>query len=327
MSFLYQRITKGQPSMSGTLDEPEGAPEPRFALQGTVHWMHALALLVQNPPIDKHTIQPTYSSVQRGALTDPAVNTAFEQLLMSVHHLSALRAMRGKELDLARVAIMAWYYGTYCAASAMIAAKDGTQQQDHAATANAWDRQIVANGHAIVPFAYRLTTLENPAAEQQLAALRGSNPFDLGARPSNPVEAVGACISYLSGTREYKDWQVRESLLQRDMPALGLTNFRTAVARQLRDDRLRGKTLGFLHQAFRYRGKANYRDALFLTYGSPVGATLNGFIEDLEIVLTAFIVMAGAFCARRIGQVLWQRFLADLSTQLHLAVMPHTVWL
>jgi hypothetical protein len=66
--------------------------------------MHALALLVQSSPFDKQGIQPSYSSVQPSPpLTDQAVNTAFEQLLMSLHHVSALRAMRGKEIDLARV--------------------------------------------------------------------------------------------------------------------------------------------------------------------------------------------------------------------------------
>lgn len=235
--------------------------------------------------------------------------------------------MRGKELDLARVAIMTWYYGTYCAASAMVAAKEGTQQQDHMGTANAWDRQIVANGHAMAPFSYRLTTLENPAAEQEIAVLRGSNTFNTSTRPANPTEAFGACTSYLNGCREYRVWQVCEDLRHKELPKLGLTDFRKAAAKQLRDARLRGKTLGYLHQAFRYRGKANYRDALFLTYGSSVGGTLNGFIEDLEIVLNAFIVMAGAFCARRIGPTLWQLFVADLSAQLQLAVMPHDVWL
>ena len=109
MSFLYERITKGQPTMTGTLDEPEGAPEPRFALQGTVHWMHALSVLVQSSPIpyDKNGIQPFCLSVQRStALSDPAINTVFEQLLMSLHHVSALRTMRGQELNLARAAIM-----------------------------------------------------------------------------------------------------------------------------------------------------------------------------------------------------------------------------
>lgn len=315
--------------MTGTLDEPEGTPEPRFALQGTVYWMRALSILVQSSstPFDKNGIQPFYASVQRSiALADAAINTVFEQLLMSLHHVSALRTMRAQELNLARVAIMTWYYGTYCAASAMIAAKDGTQQQDHAGTANVWDRQIVANSHAMPPFSYRLPTLENPAAEREIAMLRGSNSFNMSSRPSNAQEALGACISYLSGTRDYREWQVCDDLKQKELPKLGLTDFRKAAARQLRDARLRGKSLGFLHQAFRYRGKANYRDALFLTYGSSVGGTLSGFIEDLELVLTGFIVMAGAFCARRIGPTLWQPFIADLSTQVKLAVMPHDVW-
>ena len=328
MSFLYQRDHQAaRPSISGTLDEPEGAPEPRFALQSTVNWMHALAIGVQSPALDRPTARSTYSSVQRGTLSDPAVNTALEQLLMSLHHVSALHEMRGKELDLARVAIMAWYYGIYCAASAMIAAQDGTQQQDHRSTANTWDRQIVANGLAMAPFNYRLTTLENPAAEQELATLRGSNTFNVNSRPSNPTEAYGACISYLSGTRDYREWQVCEALKQKELGQLGLANFRTRRAQDLRDDRLRGRSLGFLHQAFRYRGKANYRDALFLTYGGRVGASLTDFIADAEVVLKAFVVMAGAFCARRIGSSVWQPFLADLSAELHLSVMPQDVWM
>jgi len=72
-------------------------------------------------------------------------------------------------------------------------------------------------------------------------------------------------------------------------------------AKQLRDDKLRGRSAGFLHQAFRYRGKANYRDALFLTYEARVGKVIEGFIHDLEIVLRAFVIMAGAFCAIRAG--------------------------
>ena len=50
-----------------------------------------------------------------------------------------------------------------------------------------------------------------------------------------------------------------------------------------------------MHQAFRYRGKANYRDALFLTYEAQVGTVLDGFIADLETVLTAFLTAAGHF--------------------------------
>ncbi|MBF6986751.1 hypothetical protein [Cupriavidus sp. IK-TO18] len=329
-SFLYDRITHGRPSATGTLAEPEGAPEPRFALQGTVNWMHALALVVQDEAIDWPQIQAFYSQVRRfSSLTDAATNTVFEQLLMSLHHLSALHAMAAtnSDRDLARVGVMAWYYGIYCAASAMIAAKDGSQQQDHTSTATQWDRQIASVGLAAPPFAFRLTTLVKKDAAAEIAAQRKGNHFTLASRATNAADARGACLSYLSGTRDYREWQICEELKLRELAKLGLKDFRTRKAQQLRDDRLRGKSLGFLHQAFRYRGKANYRDALFLTYEAQVGTVIDGFIGDMETVLRAFLTMAGGFCSRRVNSGHWDAFYADLNVHLGLAVMPKDVWM
>ncbi len=78
------------------------------------------------------------------------------------------------DCNLARVAVMAWYYGIYCAASAMIAAKDGSQQQDHTGTATQWDRQIAAADLVPKPFNYRLTTLVKKDAESEIESLRGA---------------------------------------------------------------------------------------------------------------------------------------------------------
>ena len=71
--FLYERITHGRPSSTGTLAEPDGVPEPRFALQGTVNWMHALALVVQDEGINWLRMQAFYHHVQR--LTNERVPT------------------------------------------------------------------------------------------------------------------------------------------------------------------------------------------------------------------------------------------------------------
>lgn len=327
--FLYERITQGRPATTGTLAEPDGAPEPRFALQGTVNWMHALALVATDQGVDWPRMQTFYRQVQRfSGLTDAATNTVFEQLLMSLHHLSALHAMAkaDRDRDLARVGVMAWYYGIYCAASAMIAAKDGSQQQDHTSTAAQWDRQVASAGLAVAPFAFRLTTLVKKEAASEIAALRNGNSFNLSARSGNVADAQGACVSYLSGTRDYREWQICEELKLRELSKLGLNDFRTKQAQQVRDGRLQGKSLGFLHQAFRYRGKANYRDALFLTYEAQVGTVIEGFISDMEMVLKAFVIMAGAFCAKRVDPVHWQAFLVDLEAHLGLVVMPNDVW-
>ena len=145
-AFLYRRLVTKVPGSAGTLSEPDGTPVPRFALQATVNWMRALTILANYEGIDWPSMETFYDHVQTVNLAEPAVNTVFEQLLISLHHLAALSAMdrAGSNQDLARVAIITWYYGIYCAASAMIAAQDGTFQHTHASTAKTWDQQIAA---------------------------------------------------------------------------------------------------------------------------------------------------------------------------------------
>jgi uncharacterized protein (UPF0332 family) len=293
--------------------------------------MRGLAIAVADERIDYPSMQRYYAakSVQRNAgLPEPAANTAFEQLLMSLHHLSALRAMAtaNSDLDLVRVAVMTWYYGMYCAVSAMIAAQDGSQQQDHAGTANQWDHQFAARNLVPKPFSYRLTTLVKNLAENELASFNVDKSYALSARPATRSDADAACVAYLSGTRRYRQSQIEEELKARDLPRLGLSNFRSARARELRDNRLAGKSLGFLHQAFRYRGKANYRDALFLTTQANLATLVSGYIPDLETVFRAFVTIAGTFCARRLNPAEWQEFIDHLNTRLGLAVMPRDVW-
>ena len=83
--FLYERITKGRPGRTGTLAEPDGAPEPRFALQSTVNWMRARVLVIQDEGSDWASMNSLYQRVQRfSGPTDRIANTIFEQLLMSL---------------------------------------------------------------------------------------------------------------------------------------------------------------------------------------------------------------------------------------------------
>jgi hypothetical protein len=329
--FLYERITTGRPNSTGTLAEPNGAPEPQFALQGTVNWMRGLAIIVADEQISYASMRRFYAgkNIQRNTgLSEPAANTVFEQLLMSLHHLSALRAMAtaNSDVNLARVAVMTWYYGVYCAASAMIAAQDGSQQQDHGGTANQWDRQFAARGLVPGPFSYRLTTLVEKQAAIELAAFNVDKSYQLSTRPATRSDADAACVGYLSGTRSYRQWQIEEELRTRELSRLGVADFRSAQARALRDSRLTGKSLGFLHEAFRYRGKANYRDALFLTTQANLATLIAGYIPDLETVLRAFVSVAGADCACRLNPSEWQEFIDDLNSHLGLDVMPSDVW-
>jgi hypothetical protein len=108
--------------------------------------------------------------------------------------------------------------------------------------------------------------------------------------------------------------------------ALAVTDFRKQAARNLRDAAYARRGIAFLHQASRYRGKANYRDAIFLAYGSSVSTQLSGFIDDLLTVLKAFAAMAGAYCSLRVGKAAWADFVDDLDRKKAISVSPKDVW-
>ena len=55
---LYRRFTE-----QGTLSEPNGLPDPRFALPSTVNWMHALAMLVMDQVVDFKSASSFYATV------------------------------------------------------------------------------------------------------------------------------------------------------------------------------------------------------------------------------------------------------------------------
>jgi hypothetical protein len=323
-NFLYDRIVRG-----GTLSEPEGVPDPQFALPSTVNWMRALGLLVSHNKIEFASAQHFYARVPKRTFTAHEENTIFEQLFFSLHQLSALEAFRSlnPKADIARVAIVTWYYGVYYAASGMVAAQDGSFQDSHAGTGNSWDRHFAARGMAMPPFGLRISTLVESDTKTEIAGLRRGNTADLKSPASTTDDALGACCSYLSGTAGWYRWKTTEELRgSKEFKALGVSDFRSKAARELRNARLSGRTVGFLQQAIRYRGKANYREALFLGYGTSVETLVKNYINDMAIVLAGFVTMAGSFASKRLGQQLWSDFFSDVERNRAFSISPRGVW-
>ena len=322
---LYSRLKS-----IGTLSEPSGVPDPLFALPSTVNWMRALGRLVDHYDINVRSAKAFYASVGRRNATPHEENTILEQLLFALHQCSALHALRcvPRKSDVARVAIVSWYYGVYAGASAMVAAQDGSFQDDHTGTAGVWDRQIASRSLIMGPFDLRITTLLKKNADAELAALQTVPRFQLaGSAPQTPDEALGACIAYLSGSADWWRWRTEEDVREsRDFRTLGVSDFRTKAAREIRDKRLSSRSMGFLHEAFRYRGKANYREPLYLGYGPSIESTLSTYVDDLSKALDAFVVPAGIFCSRRLGPAVWSEFTEDLDAKRAFSISPKSLW-
>lgn len=322
--MLYDRIIR-----QGTVNEPTGKPDPQFALPATVNWMRAIAILTQHNHVEFSSALHFYSNQQKRDMSSLVENTIFEQLLLSLHHLSTLEQFRGKMrvADYARIGILAWYYGITNAASAMTAAQSGSFQEDHAGTARLWDVEIASRGLAMPPFSWRVTSLVEATYKPEIVLYKNGSNGKLLEKPNNAVEAAGAAGEYLSGTAAWHTDYVKEALMKStEFRDLDVSDFRTKAAREMRDRKLSRKPVGFLHQASRYRGKANYREALYLGYGPNTETILTGLPEDLAIVLRSFLAMAGAFAKAKLGKSLWNEFVDDIDKKRAFSLKATEVW-
>ncbi len=290
-------------------------PTPRFAFQGTVNWMRALSILVDEGAFSHDSLNVFYDRVQRRTLNEEADTLAFACILMALHNVAALQ--KATELDepysFVRSAIVAWYYAAYYASKSMIAAATGGDPQTHSKTGKIWQTEIAVRNLAVTPFNLNFEDITPTNIENKIAELRYGNLHDLSLTPTNHEEAFGAAISYLKGSAEYEksrlEEEVRDSM---EFRRQRFVDFRNKAARALRDARLSRAYVNFLVQAFRYRGKANYRDAIYLSYGADNSAILRIFVKDLSSVACAFTKMAGHYVSRRCTQDNWRSFVDDM---------------
>jgi len=322
---LYSRI-----KTFGTLAETAAdVPDARFALPSAIHWIRALAMLIDDVNLDFASGRAFYRATQPRSMPERELNTVCEQLLFVLNQIAALKALTTvpNKADVARVGIVTWYYGVYSAASAMIAAADGSFPDNHTDTARQWHQRFSAKGLAMPPFSDCLSSLTAAAVASGLVPVRARGFHSLVVEPTTVQDAWGCCAEYLSGTADWEQWNIRERLKgTREFKDLGVADFRTKSARELRDAAYARNGIAFLHQASRYRGKANYRDAIYLAYGTSVSALLSEFIDDLLTVLTGFATMAGAYASMRVGKAAWHDFVDDLDKKRSITVSPKDIW-
>lgn len=306
------------------LFDAKDQPKPRFAFQGTVNWMRALACIVENGSFEDSKIKDHYKSVSRRKPNPEADTLVFENMMMAFHNQASLVRLcedSTHPYDVCRSAIISWYYSTYFTCSAMIAAASGAKQETHAHTAKVWQSDIVDHGLVMSPFSLSLSSLVQNVVDSEIAVYRGDNIYDLNTRAENDEEAWGAIVSYLKGTWDYEKWRVEERVkVSREFKALNVDNFRTKAARELRDAQLSKNGVNYLIQAFRYRGKANYRDSIFLSYGYDNSEKIEMFVDDLETVSRAFQRMASFYLSRRVEKGSWSEFIADLGENSRLSL-------
>jgi hypothetical protein len=309
-----------KPSLSERLFA-QNPSQPEFALMSTLNWMRGLSILVQHDSFKSEMATLVTNSNCRRELSPDRQDTAFARLFLAQNYLAALHTFEStpNPYDIARLAIIAWYYCTYFSSHAMLAIAGHDVPEQHAKTASTWlDRLVCGTSKPLVPYPFCLPvkSLVEKTVEQECGVLKRDSNQNVNTKPVTTDQANDACISYLKGTADYyRDKEKKKMLESKQFKDKGLRDFRKHEARQMRDQKLSKRSIGFLDMAIRYRGKANYRDAIFLSYKQSGQSShrMPEFINDLNVAADAYYNFAQQWVERHTPTTDWTHFLDDLT--------------
>lgn len=300
---------------------------PIYAFFSTVNWMHALAILVDDEAFTDEGLQQHFRDcgVQRRSVNTAADIAALEKTLMALHNLVSLSVMNesiASKYDIVRLAIITWYYCIYFASGAMVAATSGALTEDHRGTAKALHNNLIEKNWLITPFCLHIDDLRKKNLDQSVDGLRGAKKFSLNSSnmPRTQEDAWDAIIQYLSGTAKHEVEKIEKKVKgDKSFKALNVDDFRTKEAQKIRDASLKKGYVNFLVQCIRYRGKANYRDSIFLSYGSDFTPWVEQLVNDLYIVAEKYMRMSAHYIEKRVEKGVWEAFVDDLESHSRLS--------
>jgi hypothetical protein len=290
--------------------------EPLFSEQSALNWIRALSSEVTRE--HGETAAGQFLACRRAVRSRPrikenplALATIFEPLVGAIVNVLSLQDIVLSAKPWQRPpAIVAWYYAIYGAVRAMFAAIGRRVGEQHAAA----NKAFAADLRCRLPHPFNM--LARHRANEEYEVILPTHPdterFDISSSfPPRGDEARGMLLEYLSGTARWYLDRTKQEIRS----SHGISSFRTKSARELRDKRVK-KEIAFMHCAYRFRTKANYRDAIYLTYGTRQLHASQFFEADLASVGQFAVLAALAVCEFYLSRELVERFLADLSVNL-----------
>ncbi len=291
-----------------------------FMLDALINWMRSLSILLNHEDFQTSKLIGFYSTVSRRETIKESDNTVLSNIFLAINFLSALEVFRtipDKANDLIRIAIINWYYGLFYSAKAMLTATDNSMIDNHAGLARHWDTLIALKALAPRPLSFRASSLVKKQSAEEINLLEGQ--FGKAVLhelyPRNINDAYKVYINYLKGcTKFYRE--LREKQIKKDNR---LESFHTNQSQGIRDKILKNHTCSFLHMAYRYRGRVNYRGAIFLGYGAGT-YDFKLYFDDLYNTLKIFLLLTSVYCSKRIEENSWKLFIDNLKIKSNLSI-------
>jgi hypothetical protein len=292
--------------------------QPQFAFQGAMNWLRSLSLIIDNTATIQDEANNLYGDIPTRKQSRKLDTKVFDNIHFAFQNIASLNALNNDvefKNDICNSAIVCWHDAIVFSAKAMISAYyDDEHDMDELSMVNKlWQESIVTNELIPSPFNLSIPTLVKKESEAIIKSYRGLNTYTLDHTIRNETMAYGGLCSSLKGTHGYELWKAEAQIKKTDhFKSLKVDNFKTKIAREYRDTILSEGCVNFLVQADRFRGKSNYRDSIFLTYGENNSESLKTFITDLLQVSEAFLKYASVYCSKRVEAGTWDSFVNDI---------------
>lgn len=318
--WLYERIAEN--------DEDR---KPSLSVQATHNWFRALSFEIQSSHGKTNeelvtSCREFYKNVPR-LKTQPVLGDIFEPLFFSVVYSMTLERFSNSLNAVPWIrptVVVDWYYAIYFSIRSMFPVFGHNVAEDHSKTA----RFVASTFRTNLPYPLDMVAHREDGEDYSIFVFE-KNPgfYDLnrtfmGFKPM----AQGMLAQYLKGTADWYADRTKNKILEEQKN--NFTNFRSKKAREIRDRRLT-TDVGFLHCAFRQRVKANYRDAVYLSYNYGEEINLDSFTENLSTSAKFLSIMALAFVERKVGSAIVKSFVEDLDNNLrgvNLALPSEKYW-
>lgn len=285
--------------------------DPSFALYSSIHFMSALSQICSND------MNPEIEKIQSLSKNDPQSSQLFESFsscLMSLNFIQTLSAFKENEnnsIYYMREAIPCWYYSLYHSLLSVIKVfnNHGNIPETHRGAINTFSSNIYKYYPKVI--SYVITDLSR--IEEQLNVYRNSiniQRYDIVYKPENYEQSIGAYLSYFKGTC---DW-IKESTEEELKKEKKILNFRSKENRTIRDNKLQRKTCSFYDLAFRFRGKAHYRDSIYLCLLESKNYNISKqFLENCFLVAKKISIVNYKILKKRIGNnlVIFENFIKE----------------
>ena len=293
--------------------------KPGFSVRAITNWFRAIRLEIES--VHGKTITEQVDSCRKFYKNNKSSKTAlipsnsvsFEHLFFSVIYCMTVDRL-GSELKktpwIYPTVIVDWYYAVYFSIRSMLPIFGHKISEDHSKTA----RFVASTFRTHLPYPFDMLARRTNGEDYEVI-LNGIKPqhYNLNLILHDRTMAQGMLAQYLCGTAAWYAFRTKQNILTEKK--LNISNFRSKHAKATRDSRLIPE-IGFLHCAYRQRTKANYRDAIYLSYDYGEDIYLDTFIHILSDSAKFASIAAIACIEQNIGREAVKSFVEDLSVNI-----------